>query len=215
MYVPAPPAQPAPALAAAGFSSSELSLGAPIAADALSGLSVSRTNLNVLDGQPATVAGALRPGLAGRMVTLQAFGRYGWGTLARALTGTGGRFRLRYVARHAGSRPVRLRFGGDTFHLASSRGLGRLNVYRAVEASWYGGGGGGLACGGSLTGATMGVANRTLPCGTLVTLRYNRRTVRVPVIDRGPYVGSREFDLTAATKQALGFGDTGVVWSIG
>ena len=83
MYVPAPPAQPAPALAAAGFSSSDLSLGAPIAADALSGLSVSRTNLNVLDGQPATVAGALRPGLAGRMVTLQAFGRYGWGTLAR------------------------------------------------------------------------------------------------------------------------------------
>jgi len=59
----------------------------------------------------------------------------------------------------------------------------------------------------------MGVANRTLPCGTLVTLRYNGRTVRVPVIDRGPYVGSREFDLTEATKLALGFGDTGTVWS--
>jgi hypothetical protein len=148
------------------------------------------------------------------MVTLQGFGRDGWGTLARALTGTRGRFRLRYVARRAGSRPVRLRFAGDTLHLGSSRGLGRLNVYRSVEASWYGGGGGGLACGGSLTAATMGVANRTLPCGTVVTLRYNGRTVRVPVIDRGPYVGSREFDLTVATKQALGFGDTGVVWSI-
>ena len=48
-----------------------------------------------------------------------------------------------------------------------------------------------------------------------MTLRYNGRTVRVPVIDRGPYVGSREFDLTEATKQALGFGDTGTVWSIG
>jgi rare lipoprotein A len=213
MYVPAPPAQPAPALAAAGFASSELSLSAPIAADARSGLSVSSTNLNVLDGQPATVAGALRPGLAGRVVTLQAFGRDGWGTLARTLTGTSGRFRLRYVARRAGSQPVRVRFAGDTFHLGSSRGLGRLNVYRAVDASWYGGGGG-LACGGSLTAATMGVANRTLPCGTLVTLRYNGRTVRVPVIDRGPYVGSREFDLTEATKQALGFGDTGTVWSI-
>ena len=46
-----------------------------------------------------------------------------------------------------------------------------------------------------------------------MTLRYDGHTVRAPVIDRGPYVGSREFDLTEATKQALGFGDTGMVWS--
>jgi hypothetical protein len=214
MYVPAPPAQPTRALAPPGFTSSELSLGAPIAAYGRSELRVSSTNLNVLDGQPASIAGALRPDLRGRMVTLQTFGGDGWGTIARALTGTRGRFRLRFLTRHTGSQRVRLRFSGDTFHLGSSRRLGRLNVYRAVEASWYGGGGG-LACGGSLTSATMGVANRTLPCGTLVTLRYNGRTVRVPVIDRGPYVGSREFDLTEATKLALGFGDTGIVWSTG
>jgi rare lipoprotein A len=59
----------------------------------------------------------------------------------------------------------------------------------------------------------MGVANKTLPCGTLVTLRYDGRTVRVPVVDRGPYVPGREFDLTEATKQALGFGGVGQVWS--
>jgi rare lipoprotein A (peptidoglycan hydrolase) len=35
--------------------------------------------------------------------------------------------------------------------------------------------------------------------------------VRVPVVDRGPYVGAREFDLTAATKARLGFGSTGTV----
>jgi peptidoglycan lytic transglycosylase len=212
MYVPAPPAQPAPALAAAGFLSSELSLSAPIARYARSGLRVSSTNLNVLAGQQATVAGTLRPGLAGRIVTLQAFGRDGWGTTARAITATSGRFRLRLLARHTGSQRVRLRFAGDTDHLGSSRRLGTMNVYRSVEASWYGGGGG-LACGGWLTAATMGVANRTLPCGTLVTLRYSGHTVRVPVIDRGPYVGSREFDLTEATKLALGFGDTGMVWT--
>ena len=212
MYVPAPPAQAALALAPAGFASSELSLSEPIARYARSGLRVSATNLNVLDGQPATVAGALRPGLAGRMVTLQAFGRDGWGTIARATTGTSGRFRVRFLARHTGSQRVRLRFAGDISHLGSSRRLGTMNVYRAVEASWYGGSGG-LACGGRLTAATIGVANRTLPCGTRVTLRYDGHTVRVPVIDRGPYVGSREFDLTEATKQALGFGDTGTVWS--
>jgi rare lipoprotein A len=37
--------------------------------------------------------------------------------------------------------------------------------------------------------------------------------VRVPVVDRGPYVQGREFDLTEATKQALRFGDTGELWS--
>ena len=33
------------------------------------------------------------------------------------------------------------------------------------------------------------------------------------MVDRGPYVAGREFDLTEATKQALGFGDLGEVWS--
>ena len=59
----------------------------------------------------------------------------------------------------------------------------------------------------------LGVANKTLPCGTLVTLRYGGRTVRVPVVDRGPYVEGREFDLTEATKRALGFEGVGEVWS--
>jgi rare lipoprotein A (peptidoglycan hydrolase) len=58
----------------------------------------------------------------------------------------------------------------------------------------------------------MGVANKTLPCGTVVFLRYQGHKVRVSVIDRGPYVAGREFDLTEATKRALGFGDTGEIW---
>jgi len=37
--------------------------------------------------------------------------------------------------------------------------------------------------------------------------------VTVPVIDRGPYAGNREWDLTAATKRSLGFPSTGVVWA--
>ncbi len=85
-------------------------------------------------------------------------------------------------------------------------------MFRLAEASWYGGGGS-LACGGALTSATMGVANKTLPCGTEITLRYGGRTVRVPVVDRGPYVAGREFDLTEATKEALGFEGVGQVWS--
>ena len=88
-----------------------------------------------------------------------------------------------------------------------SRAVGRLNVYRFAHASWYGPGlyGNRLGCGGTLSPGTLGVANKTLPCGTKVTLRHGGRTVRVPVIDRGPYVAGREYDLTAATAQRLGF----------
>lgn len=151
-------------------------------------------------------------GVAGQEVQLQALGAYGWRTLAHTRTGANGRFRLRYLPRETTSEQVRLRFGGDAEDLPVHRRLGALNVYRLAEASWYGGGGE-LACGGELTSATMGVANKTLPCGTEVTLRYDGRTVRVAVIDRGPYVAGREFDLTEATKQALGFGGVGEVWS--
>ena len=45
----------------------------------------------------------------------------------------------------------------------------------------------------------------------MVTFRYRGKSVRVPVIDRGPYAGNREWDLTAATKAKLGFGSTGAV----
>jgi hypothetical protein len=176
----------------------------------------SRT-LDVLQGHAVTVTGMLGArkalaGLAGRVVTLQTFAGGGWHTVAVARTGGRGTFTLRLRPRRIGSERVRVRFAGEQYLLASKRELGRLNVYRPVQASWYGGGGS-LACGGSLTSSTMGVASRTLPCGTLVKLRLGWRAVSVPVVDRGPYVEGREFDLTEATKQALGFGDTGEVWS--
>jgi rare lipoprotein A len=96
---------------------------------------------------------------------------------------------------------------------AGDRKLGRLNVYRAAYASWYGPGlyGNALACGGTLGAGTLGVAHRTLPCGTRVTFKRGRRTVRVAVIDRGPFVGGREYDLTAATAQRLGFHGHGTI----
>jgi hypothetical protein len=213
MYVPAPPAQPAPALAPVEIASATPSSGAaPLGRPSSTVLHVRKARLNVLDGRQASVAGTLRPGLPGRSIELQAMGPHGWREVAHTHTGAAGRFRLRYTPHATGSRRVRLRFAGDSYDLPAHRVLGRLNVYRLAGASWYGGGGS-LACGGSLTSSTLGVANKTLPCGTLVTLRYGGRSVRVPVVDRGPYVAGREFDLTEATKQALGFGDTGDVWT--
>ncbi len=74
-----------------------------------------------------------------------------------------------------------------------------------VVASWYGPGmwGNRTACGQTLTADLTGVAHRSLPCGALVTLRHGESTVVVPVVDRGPFNYTREFDLTYATKTAL------------
>jgi hypothetical protein len=66
--------------------------------------------------------------------------------------------------------------------------------------SWYGPGfyGHRTACGYAYTREIMGVAHKSLPCGTLVTFRNisNGREVTVPVIDRGPYVTGRQWDMS-------------------
>ncbi len=213
MYVPATPVQPAPALAPVGVVSTAPAI---IAAPSHTTIRVRGEQLNVLENHRASVTGTLlegsHPAQADRTVSLQALGAHGWRTISLAHTSSRGRFRISYVPRRLGSRVLRLRFQGDALARAAKRRLGRLNVYHLAGASWYGGGGG-MACGGELTSSTLGVANKTLPCGTIVTLRYDGHTVRVPVVDRGPYVAGREFDLTEATKRALGFGDTGNVWS--
>jgi rare lipoprotein A (peptidoglycan hydrolase) len=55
----------------------------------------------------------------------------------------------------------------------------------------------------------VGVANRTLPCGTLVKISYAGHVLTVPVLDRGPYshIGA-DWDLTAGAAEALGVTET-------
>lgn len=72
-----------------------------------------------------------------------------------------------------------------------------------------------LACGGTLAPGQAGTASRTLPCGTRVVFRLDGREAVAPVIDRGPYVTGRDFDLTPATASALGFDGLGAVeWAV-
>ncbi len=61
------------------------------------------------------------------------------------------------------------------------------------------------ACGVRLRRSTMGVAHRTLPCGTRVDITWGGRSVSVPVIDRGPFVTGVHYDLTLAAAKVLGF----------
>jgi rare lipoprotein A len=124
-----------------------------------------------------------------------------------------GTFATRWVPKTTGSYQVRA-YGLHNREIRGSSSKARnLTSYRLAGASWYGPGlwGNGVACGGTLLPGTLGVANKTLPCGTKVTLRYHGREVTVPVIDRGPYVAGREYDLTYAVKERLGFPGVGTV----
>jgi rare lipoprotein A (peptidoglycan hydrolase) len=74
-----------------------------------------------------------------------------------------------------------------------------------VIASWYGPGfyGNRTACGQLYTPEIIGVAHRTLPCGTLIVIEFRGRAMTVPVIDRGPYIAGRTLDLSNATRIAM------------
>lgn len=91
-----------------------------------------------------------------------------------------------------------------------------VTVYRSAVATWFGPGffGHRTACGQVLTHRLLGVANRSLPCGTKVAVLYRGRTITVPVVDRGPFGHHAGYDLTAATAQALGMQTTSRIGAV-
>jgi rare lipoprotein A len=172
-----------------------------------------RSTRHVLSGHTSRVRGRLAPGTAGRKVTVQVRSKRGWRTVAHTRTRSGGAFRARFTPRGPGRYRVRVKAAGDRTAGAGAARSWRVNAYRSSAASWYGPGlyGNKLGCGGTLSPGTVGAANKHLPCGTKVTFRYHGRSVTAPVVDRGPYVGGREWDLTPGLKAKLHFGSTGTV----
>lgn len=84
---------------------------------------------------------------------------------------------------------------------------------RSAGATWYGPGlyGNHTACGQTLRPGTIGVAHRTLPCGTTIKFAYHGHALVTKVIDRGPYTKGNDFDLTNGARLALGFEGVGHV----
>src|SRR5207253_303496 len=100
--------------------------------------------------------------------------------------------------------------GRTSSRLAASSPTLVVTIYRQAIATVFGDGSWGsqTACGQTLTRHTLGVAHRTLPCGTKVGIYWHGRTIVVPVIDRGPYANHADWDLTEATAKALGISGT-------
>ena len=94
----------------------------------------------------------------------------------------------------------------------------KKNTWRVDRnVSWYGPGfyGKRTACGQAMTESLVGVAHRTLPCGTRITFKNpsNGSIVTAPVVDRGPYVAGRQWDLTGGLCLKLGHCYTGsIAW---
>jgi rare lipoprotein A (peptidoglycan hydrolase) len=165
---------------------------------------------SVLTGERVTVRGKVRPGGGHRVKVV--FG--GADHEARVLhTKADGTFRTRWDVAALGNYSVEAFGIHDNQVRGSHSKVRHLTSFRLAGASYYGPGlyGNGVACGGTLEPGTLGVANKTLPCGTMVKLRYDGRSITVPVIDRGPYVAGRDYDLTEATKDRLGFPGVGYV----
>ncbi len=177
---------------------------------AVSHVALHLSSHDVLAGNGIAVAGRVKP--AGRHRVRVVFDGPDGGHVG-ARTKANGTFAVRFKPGRTGTYSVRAFGLHDRRVRGSASEARRLVSYRLAGASWYGPGlwGNGVACGGTLLPGTLGVANKTLPCGTRVTLRYHGREITVPVIDRGPYVAGREFDLTYAVKERLGFPGVGTV----
>jgi rare lipoprotein A len=173
-------------------------------------VSLHLTTHSVLKGNGLAVRGKVRP--SGRHRVRVVFSGPDGGVRG-VTTKPNGTFTLRWLPEQTGSYAVRAYGVHDRRTTGSQSPTRKLTTYRLAGASYYGPGlyGNGVACGGTLMPGTMGVANKTLPCGTKVKLRYHGRSVTVPVIDRGPYVAGRDYDLTEAVKQRLGFPGVGTV----
>ena len=130
-----------------------------------------------------------------------------WITVARATTRQGGTFRASYRPPRPTSAMLRIAAG------AHRHTLGRLNAYRRTTVSWYGPG-----------PVRQQAVLRRAPDAEhdrrrqqVAAVRHEAdpaqaaRIIRARVVDRGPYVGGREFDLTSATRQRLHFSGVGVV----
>ena len=167
-----------------------------------------------------TFSGSAPASKAGATVEIQRLGHqtgWKWANTAHSTVGRNGSFSVVWNTNHIGRFAIRaVVFGGRAARAAAATPSLTVTVYRPSVATQYGPGfwGHKTACGLILRPQTIGVANKTLPCGTPVAVYYRGRTIVIPVIDRGPYTRGVDWDLTQATAQALGIGGTATIGAV-
>jgi rare lipoprotein A len=226
MSAPAVAGADAPTPETAAPSPGGLSYADPSAPTVFADGSTLTAPLGELVGSVVAVHGTLagsRPGDAIAVQRLDATA--GWVTAATATVGADGAYDASWKVDRAGRTTVRAvpaaqattatRAVPVTAAAAVPEGRA-ITLYRRARVTWYGPGfyGRRTACGRKMSRALLGVAHKTLPCGTLVDLYNDGRTVTVPVVDRGPFRRGTSYDLTAATARALGVTATATIGAV-
>lgn len=170
------------------------------------------TPVQVMAGDSVTISGSVMPEAASRLIVVKQTAGGRTRRLGKARIADG-RFSVTAKPR-AGAGFVSAAFGGGLGYAAVTEHK-LLTVFKPAEATWYGPGffGNGTACGQVYTPDIVGVAHRTLPCGTYVSVFFGGQVMTVPVIDRGPY-STADWDLSAALANALGFSGRQTVGSL-
>jgi peptidoglycan lytic transglycosylase len=155
---------------------------------------------------------------AGRTVAIERFddATQAWGAVATATVAADGTYLARWRTDRAGEHRVRAVIAGGQAVAASATPELAITVHRQAMATWFGPGfyGRRTACGQKMSRTLLGVAHKKMKCGTQVAVLYKGRRITVPVVDRGPFRRGTEWDLTAATAQALGFEHTDRVGAV-
>jgi rare lipoprotein A len=178
-----------------------------------------RTSASAILRRSLTFSGTV-PSAAGRTIEIQRSGHqtgWTWANTIRTTVAGDGSFTATWRTNHIGRFAVRAALASPgNASSASVTPSVTTTVYRPSRASWYGPGmyGKRTACGTKLTKSTIGVANKTLPCGMRVAILYRGQTLTVPVIDHGPYVAGRDWDLTAATARTLGIDGVATIGAV-
>jgi rare lipoprotein A len=185
-----------------------------------SGITITTQASAILAGQLA-FSGSVPSSDAGDVVEIERSGHqtgWTWAPTAQTTVNSDGSFSATWQINHIGQFAVRavLTHNGQA-SAASGWPTVTVTVYRPSIATQYGPGfyGQRTACGRILRRQTVGVANRTLPCGTKVAIYYQGRSMVVPVIDRGPYAhNGADWDLTMAAGRALGIPGTARIGAV-
>jgi rare lipoprotein A (peptidoglycan hydrolase) len=156
---------------------------------------------------------------AGRTVAIERFDEatQAWSAVATATIAADGTYAARWRSDRVGTHRVRaiLTAEGQATAAAATPEL-TITIHRPAKATWYGPRfyGRRTACGHRMSRTLLGVAHKTLPCGTRVAILYKGRRISVPVVDRGPFAHGARWDLTSATAQALRFQHTDRVGAV-
>jgi hypothetical protein len=203
-----------PAMPATAFAAGTGGASAPAAPESARTVEAGGVELSArpasLLGRAIRFRGQAGASHSGRAVSIERFvQKLGeWEPIAETTVAEDGTFAAKWRATRLGTLRFRaLVTAPDGAIAAGAVPEVEVTVHRPAMATWFGPGfyGRQTACGQRMTPTLLGVAHRTLPCGSSVAMLYRGRTITVPVVDRGPFHDGIAWDLTAAAAEAIGF----------